>query len=178
MLPKVWVSGRLASQASSWQCLSNVALPTPADPMLPSGQPVGSAPPPALATRVMITMSLEEYDQWSKSKASTLSSHASHHASSSYVGTALLTSSPAIETLAIDSDASAHMSGISSLLTRLKTLNYPETVTIADCCLCSVTSKEVAAITPSLSLDNILYVPTTCQSPIYQHHHQSPLLFS
>lgn len=136
MLPKVWVSGRLASQASSWQCLSNVALPTPADPMLPSGQPVGSAPPPALATRVMITMSLEEYDQWSKSKASTLSSHASHHASSSYVGTALLTSSPAIETLAIDSDASAHMSGISSLLTCLKTLNYPETVTIADCCLC------------------------------------------
>ena len=59
----------------------------------------------------------------------------------------------------IDSGASAHMSGTSSLLSRLSNLSTPQFVTIADGRACPVRGKGLATPTSSLPLSDVLYVP-------------------
>ena len=85
--------------------------------------------------------------------------HVSHMAvpSTSSSGTALTASSPG--NWIIDSGASAHMSGTSSLLYRLSNLPTPQFVTIADGRACPVRGRGLATPTSSLPLSDVLYVP-------------------
>ena len=126
----------------------------------PLAPPIVTSPMGAPPTQVTgISMSHEDYDRWLCSKEPAESSHTLHHASSSTAGTAFSASTPKSETWVIDSGASAHMTGTSSLLSCIHSLSHSETITIADCHSCSVTGKGIAQPTSSIPLSNVLYVP-------------------
>ncbi|XP_078445042.1 uncharacterized protein LOC144714219 [Wolffia australiana] len=110
----------------------------------------------------LLTISREELAHMLATRAptdtsSTSGSHTSHLASTSTSGTALLASSsgPWI----IDSGASAHMSGTSSLLSQIASLPHPETFAIVDGRVCPVRGKGRSLPTRSLPLSDVLYVP-------------------
>ncbi|XP_078429368.1 uncharacterized protein LOC144701428 [Wolffia australiana] len=110
----------------------------------------------------LLTISREEFARMlapraSTDTSSTSGSHTSHLASTSTSGTALLASS--LGPWIIDSGASAHMSGTSSLLSQIASLPHPEMVTIADGRVCPVRGKGRSLPTPSLPLSDVLYVP-------------------
>jgi hypothetical protein len=59
----------------------------------------------------------------------------------------------------IDSGASSHITGDSSLLTRLSTLPSLSSVTLADGHSCPVTGEGTTSLTRDLTLDRVLLVP-------------------
>ena len=107
-----------------------------------------------------VTLTLAEYDtlhRFATTDASSFASLASLPAPSTSGTSALLASSS--PSWIINSGASSHMNGTSSLLSSYHPTPSHPLVTIADGRPCPVQGRGTTRVTPSLSLHQILYVP-------------------
>ena len=117
-------------------------------------------PPNILAPQYHVTLTLAEYDALRRSVSIDASSFASLASlpTPSTSGTYALFASSSPSWI-IDSGASSHMTGTSSLLLSYHLPPPIPPITIADAGPCLVQGRGATRVTPSLSLHQILYVP-------------------
>ena len=142
------------------KCWKQFGKPPTAQAVLTPPVPFSPAPPNIPAPQYHMTLTLAEYDalrRFGSTDASSSASLVSLLAPSTSGTSALLASSS--PSWIIDSRASSHMTGTSSLLSSYHpTLSHPP-ITIADGRPCPVQDRGTTRVTPSLSLHQILYVP-------------------
>ena len=117
------------------------------------------APPNIPAPQYHVTLTPAEYDafrRFASTNASSSASLASLLAPSTSGTSALLSSSS--PSWIIDSGASSHMTGTSSLLSSYHPTPSHPPITIANGRPCPVQGRGTTGVTPSLSLHQILYV--------------------
>ena len=143
------------------KCWKQVGNPPTAQAVLtPPTLPNIPAPPNILAPQYHVTLTSAEYDalrRFVSTDASSSTSLALLPAPSTSGTSALLASSS--PSWIIDSRASSHMTGTSSLLLSYHPTPSHSPVTIADSRPCPVQGHGTTRVTPSLSLHQILYVP-------------------